>query len=394
MPPRARRPPLSIRLPRRAFSARSSAAAATTATSTPATPLRLLIVEAYDRAGRERLASAGCTTASDTFAALLSRICPEDHELRLSYCHPADSVHELAEVGELSRFDGVVCECSARPPPSRSARPTARSLARLSTLGGAGTGSSLTIHEDKPEVTRQIELARRCFQAAVPQYGSCWGLQISATAAGIPCEPNPRGREHGIARGIALTRSGRRHPMFDGCLQTFDGCAAHTDHVAASWAAAPVCRPGVEAEVLASNDFTPVQGLAVRIDGGEFWSVQYHPELDLGEIARLMRLPASRSLLVEQGEVRRHLLLSAPPPIPPSPLPAAAAPHRPSPPPLAAPSLTAAPLAAARSTRARRSCSATRATSRRSPPTRPISSCGAGSPSATMSSTPRAAPAR
>ncbi|EOD39051.1 Hypothetical protein EMIHUDRAFT_439969, partial [Emiliania huxleyi CCMP1516] len=273
MLPRARRPPLSIRLPRRAFSARSSAAAATTATSTPATPLRLLIVEADDRAGRERLTSAGCTTASDTFAALLSRICPEDHELRLSYCHPADSVQELAEVGELSRFDGVVW-----------------------------TGSSLTIHEDKPEVTRQIELARRCFQAAVPQYGSCWGLQISAAAAGIPCEPNPRGREHGIARGIALTRSGRRHPMFDGCLQTFDGCAAHTDHVAASWAAAPVCRPGVEAEVLASNDFTPVQGLAVRIDGGEFWSVQYHPELDLGEIARLMRLPASRSLLVEQGE--------------------------------------------------------------------------------------------
>ena len=214
---------------------------------------------------------------------------PLGREMEVTTIHPADSVMHVAEAGELECYDGVVW-----------------------------TGSSLTIHEQVPEVQRQIELARRCFEVAVPQYGSCWGLQISAAAAGIPCEPNPKGREHGIARQISLTPEGLAHPMFDGTMKTFDGICAHTDHVAASWASMDFklrrqsLPPNTEAQILASNAFSPVQALSVKVGAGEFWSVQYHPELTLGDVAKLMLLPAPVKLLIEQGrfkseeELRRY----------------------------------------------------------------------------------------
>ena len=48
------------------------------------------------------------------------------------------------------------------------------------------TGSDLTIyHLDDQRVTRQIELARAIFHAGVPSYGSCWGIQMAAVAAGL-----------------------------------------------------------------------------------------------------------------------------------------------------------------------------------------------------------------
>ena len=129
--------------------------------------LNMLVVECYDRVGRDRLASVDVRLASDKFADLLHRMTPADQAINIDIIQPADGAEHVAEVGDLSRYDGVVW-----------------------------TGSSLTIHDAVPEVQRQVELARLCFGAGVPQYGSCWGLQISAVAAGIPCEANTRGREH------------------------------------------------------------------------------------------------------------------------------------------------------------------------------------------------------
>ena len=42
---------------------------------------------------------------------------------------------------------------------------------------------------------RQVELARRALLAGAFVYGSCWGLQVAATACGGRVFPNPRGRE-------------------------------------------------------------------------------------------------------------------------------------------------------------------------------------------------------
>jgi len=144
--------------------------------------------------------------------------------------------------------------------------------------GVAWTGCSLTVFEDIPEVRRQIEFTRATFAAGVPSFGSCWAAQIAVVAAGGLVAANPRGREMGIARKITLTPEGRGHPMFAGKPTVFDAFISHVDEITH-------LPPG--AVMLASNSFTHVQAVSVAHGPGTFWGLQYHPEYDLHEMARL-----------------------------------------------------------------------------------------------------------
>ncbi len=137
------------------------------------------------------------------------------------------------------------------------------------------TGSALNIHDGGTPVTRQIELAKAVFAAAVPFFGSCWGLQVAVTAAGGEVRVNPRGREFGFARRVLLTEAGRQHPLFAAKPAVFEAPTVHRDGIAALPAGA---------SVLATNDFG-VQAAAFTFAGGEFWGVQYHPEYDYLDIA-------------------------------------------------------------------------------------------------------------
>lgn len=72
-----------------------------------------------------------------------------------------------------------------------------------------------------------------------PKFGSCWGLQVAAAAAGIPVEENPNGREQGLGLGgpISLSTAGSAHPLFKGSKPAFAALMAHTDQVGLSgWA--------------------------------------------------------------------------------------------------------------------------------------------------------------
>jgi len=53
------------------------------------------------------------------------------------------------------------------------------------------TGSDLTIYHDDPRVTRQIELAQAIYRVGRPMYGSCWGVQMAAVAAGGEVQKMP-----------------------------------------------------------------------------------------------------------------------------------------------------------------------------------------------------------
>jgi GMP synthase (glutamine-hydrolysing) len=145
--------------------------------------------------------------------------------------------------------------------------------------GVAWTGSSLNVYNTSPEVVRQIDLARACFAAGVPQFGSCWGLQVATVAAGGAVQANPRGRELGVARHIELTKAGRLHPMFEGKRASFDALAVHMDEVS---------RMPPDSAVLAGNAMSSVQAVEIRHLGGVFWGTQYHPEFDLNEIATVL----------------------------------------------------------------------------------------------------------
>jgi len=153
------------------------------------------------------------------------------------------------------------------------------------------TGSNLTLYHDVPEVTRQIELSRAIYESGKPQFGSCWGVQMAAMAAGGDVKKNPRGREWSIARNITLTDAGKSHLMYTGKQSKFDGFIMHLDEVT------QIPEGGT---LLASNDHTLVQALAVKHPGGgEFWAPQYHPEFTLYEMARL--LIARKTPLTEEG---------------------------------------------------------------------------------------------
>ena len=82
----------------------------------------------------------------------------------------------------------------------------------------------------------------------------------------------------GIARKIALTDDGRAHPLYIGKPRVFDAFISHEDEIT---------HLPIGALCLAGNAFSSVQAVCVTYRRGTFWAVQYHPEYDLHELARL-----------------------------------------------------------------------------------------------------------
>lgn len=208
---------------------------------------RLLVVDAYEAIGRKALTEAGCTRAGELYRTALLTCLPEA-EVEVFVYGENTSVP-----GGVASYDGIVW-----------------------------TGSSLTIYKmDDGPVRDQIALAREGYAKGVPQFGSCYAAQMAVMAAGGECGRNPKGREFGITEDITLTEAGKQHPLFKGREGPIRNFTSHGDIVT-------VLPEG--ATCLAYNDFTPVQGVAVKHGKGEFWAVQYHPEYDFNEVARIGEL--------------------------------------------------------------------------------------------------------
>jgi GMP synthase (glutamine-hydrolysing) len=223
------------------------------------TTLKILVVDGNTRATDAAHIAAGGNPTGEHYASTLRAIRPG---VECSVLHPA-------QAGGASLPSGVTLG---------------------SYHGMAWTGSALNVYKDIPEVRAQIELARAAFDVGVPQFGSCWGLQVAATAVGGTVRVNPQGRELGLARRITLTAAGSGHPMFEGRHSPFDALAVHMDEIF-------VLPPG--AKVLAGNSVSSVQAAEIRSKSGTFWGTQYHPEYDLNEIATVMLRYGER--LVEAG---------------------------------------------------------------------------------------------
>ncbi len=208
---------------------------------------RLLVLDGYSKEGREDLRSGGATTAGELYARMLKACAPRGAEVDI-VC-PADPDAALPAGAAIGQYDGI-----------------------------AWTGSSLTVFSDDPKVTTQIEFAKAAFDARVPGFGSCWAAQIAVIAAGGRCAANPKGKEMGIARKIALTPEGRAHPLYSGKKSVFDAFISHDDEIT---------HLPPSGSLLASNGHTQVQAVTVTHKGGVFWGLQYHPEYDLHELARL-----------------------------------------------------------------------------------------------------------
>ncbi len=214
-----------------------------------------LIVDGYPKSSRDDFDKAGMKHAWRLYAQMLQRHLPE---AQYSVWFPSDTP-ELPDGMGPEQYAGVLW-----------------------------TGCNLTIyHDDDERVTRQIPLAQKAYEVGTPQFGSCWGLQMAVVAAGGKVEANPLGREMGLARKVHLTTKGKAHPFMQGKPEVYSGFISHVDQVT---------ELPTGAELLATNDFTRVQALAIRHEAGEFWATQYHPEYDLFEVARLFIARESKLL--------------------------------------------------------------------------------------------------
>ena len=206
-----------------------------------------LIIDGYTRSARDELTGGGASLAAVLFDRMLKKCGPRETECDVLF--PSDAGAELPSGAAVDQYDGI-----------------------------AWTGCSLCINDCTDEIARQVAFARLAFEKGVPSFGSCWAAQIAVAAAGGTVRANPNGREMGLARKIQLTAAGRGHPMYEGKSSVFDAFTSHDDEVTH-------LPPGGVA--LAGNAWTAVQSVSVRHRGGSFWGLQYHPEYDLHELARL-----------------------------------------------------------------------------------------------------------
>ena len=215
---------------------------------TNTTAPRFLIIDGYTKDARQQLQTGGASLAADLYTGMLDHCGPVGTECDVIF--PADPGASLPVGVAIRDYDGV-----------------------------AWTGCSSCVFSGEPDVVLQIEFARECFRQGVPAFGSCWAAQIAVVAAGGQVALNPKGREMGIARAITLSHEGRAHPLYEGKPGMFDAFTSHDDEVS-------VLPDG--AVRLAGYDFTRVQSGGVKQGGTEFWGLQYHPEYNLHEMARLM----------------------------------------------------------------------------------------------------------
>jgi GMP synthase (glutamine-hydrolysing) len=222
---------------------------------------RILVIDGNEAATRTRHMAVGGTSSGEGYAATLRSLEPG---IETDIVRPADGDPELPEGTSLRDYQGAVI-----------------------------TGSALNVYSRELAVQRQIELVRAVFDAQVPTFGSCWGLQVGVTAAGGTVVRNPRGREFGFARRIVLSAAGRDHAMFQGKPEVFEAPTVHVDTVESL---PPNSTP------LAHNDMG-LQAAEIRLKtGATFWGVQYHPEYSAAEIAATARRYAGT--LIRDGLVK------------------------------------------------------------------------------------------
>jgi GMP synthase (glutamine-hydrolysing) len=225
---------------------------------------RLLIIDGYPKQSREEFDAAGMKYAGKLYEEMLLRYLPG---AACDILHTSDPGVTIPSLQELTAYDGVLWP-----------------------------GCNLTVyHTDDERVKPMLALCDRAFEAGLPQFGTCWGIQLPAFVAGGEVKANPKGREMGIGRKMRLTEAGKKHPMMKGKPEVYNHFVSHDDEVT---------RLPEGSVLLSGNDFSHVQAAEIRYKKGVFWGLQYHPEYDLHEMARLM--VAREKKLTELGFFRGH----------------------------------------------------------------------------------------
>ena len=140
---------------------------------------RLLVIEGNTARAREKQAAFTGQTYSDAYSDVLRSLMPH---AAIDICFPTDEGANLPDSGGLAGYDGI-----------------------------AITGSALNVYDARPEALRQVDLVRAAFETGAPMFGSCWGLQVGAVAAGGTVVRSKKGRERSLLNREYWTGSLTRH---------------------------------------------------------------------------------------------------------------------------------------------------------------------------------------
>ncbi len=225
---------------------------------------RFLIIDGYPKSSRDDFTAAGMKHAGELYSEMLLRYLPG---ASYDILYTSDPGVKIPDLPALAAYRGVLWP-----------------------------GCNLTVYKTGDErVAVMIALCDRVFETGLPQFGTCWGIQLPVFVAGGEIRANPKGREMGIGRKIRISEEGKKHPMMRGKPAVYDHFVSHDDEVT---------RLPDGAVLIAGNDFSRVQAAEIRHKKGTFWGLQYHPEYDLHEMARLM--VAREQKLTELGFFRGH----------------------------------------------------------------------------------------
>lgn len=217
----------------------------------PSGMTRLLLMEANTAERRARARSLGIRWSSEIYEIAIKAHFPD---IDIDIVNGADEDWAIPDGRSFADYDGFVV-----------------------------SGSALHAYDADFAVTNQISLLKQAAEAGLPCFGSCWGLQIAAMAAGGRVEYHPRGKEVGFARKIMPAGAGEGHPMFRYKGKAFDAPCIHYDEVT---------RLPEDATLLASNAHSRVQAAIIPLGKSEVWAVQYHPEYDLRQVSDIFTIYA------------------------------------------------------------------------------------------------------
>ena len=221
--------------------------------------MNILIVDGNEKKASDSYVHLKMPRQFEVYSKILEKL--SDIKLQITIIHPACTSNYIPKGVSLDDFDGIVW-----------------------------TGSLLNIYDYGPPIERQIELAKTLLNKKNKIFGSCWGLQVLATAAGGSVRKNPKGLEAIIANNITLSNKGKNHPMYENKPKVFDSFCWHYDEVE--------YLPS-NSIVLSSNYKSNIQSFTFSKNNSEVWAVQYHPEFDAKWISGLMS--QRKSLLLEEN---------------------------------------------------------------------------------------------
>lgn len=221
--------------------------------------MNILIVDGNEKTASDKYVKSGMKTQFEVYKNILEKL--SDIKLNIMTIHPACFKEYIPKGMDIENFHGIVW-----------------------------TGSVLNIYDYNPSILRQIDLAKTLLDKKNKIFGSCWGLQVLATAAEGSVRKNPKGLEAVIARDICLNEAGVNHPMYKNKPKKFNSFCWHYDEIE---------KLPTNTEILSSNNISHIQSISFKRNKSEVWAVQYHPEFDPEWMSGLM-LQRKKLLLEER----------------------------------------------------------------------------------------------